>query len=174
MAFEILFLLLLPALFIAAGAWDLASFTIPNFLNLTILLLFVVFALIAVVGGEGVSWSQIGFHLLAGTIALIAGMALFAAGLIGGGDAKLYAVVSLWLGLNILFEYTLIASVLGGVLTLVLLFLRKLPIPSSFLRHEWLVRLTDRKAGIPYGVALAAAALLALPKSELFGLVMGA
>lgn len=174
MAFEILFLLLLPALFIAAGAWDLASFTIPNFLNLALLLLFVIFATAAAVSGVGLSWSQVGFHLLAGVIGLAAGMALFAAGVIGGGDAKLYAVVSLWLGLNILFEYTLIASVLGGVLTLALLFLRRMPIPSSLLRHAWLVRLTDRKAGVPYGVALAAAALLILPKSELFSLAIGA
>jgi prepilin peptidase CpaA len=173
MAFEILFLILLPALFIAAAVWDLASFTIPNFLILALLSLFILFAGAAGMSGAGLSWSQAGLHLLAGTIGLAIGMVLFAAGLIGGGDAKLFAVAALWLGINTLFEYTLMASILGGLLTLGLLFMRRLAFPSALMKYEWFARLTDRKAGIPYGVALSAAALLVLPKTELFALVVG-
>ena len=173
MGLEILVLTILPALFVLAAVWDLASFTIPNFLILALLSLFIVFAGGAVIGGTGLDWYTAGFHLLAGTLGLAAGMALFATGVIGGGDAKLFAVAALWLGLNTLFEYTVLASIIGGGLTLGLLFLRRMPVPQFLTKYEWIVRLHDRKAGIPYGVALSAAALMTLPHTELFRIAIG-
>ncbi len=52
---------------------------------------------------------------------LVIRIAFFAKGWIGGGDAKLSAATALWLGNDHLFEYALLASVFGGVLTLVFL-----------------------------------------------------
>ena len=64
-------------------------------------------------------------------IGLLLGFSLFALGYIGGGDAKLFAGVLLWLGLKDLMPYTLVATVLGGVLTLALAGrLRRLPLPQ--------------------------------------------
>jgi prepilin peptidase CpaA len=173
MALEILLVAVLPALLVAAAVWDLTSFTIPNSFNLTLLVLFAIFAGLVALSGDGMSWQQAGLHVLAGLIGLIAGMALFAKGWIGGGDAKLFAVASLWLGWNALFEYAVMASLLGGVLTLTLIALRRVPLPAFLMRYEWLARLCDRKAGIPYGVALSAAALVVLPNTELFRLAAG-
>jgi len=62
---EILVLVALPLLLAAAASWDVASFTIPNFLNLALIAVFAVFAIAA-----GLSFSAIGWHLLAGAIAL--------------------------------------------------------------------------------------------------------
>jgi prepilin peptidase CpaA len=97
---------------------------------------------------------------------------LFATGVIGGGDAKLFAVTTLWLGLNALFQYAILVMLLGGLLTLGILFLRRTPLPLFLFKYEWMRRLHDRKAGIPYGVALAAAALMTLPHTDLFRLVV--
>jgi len=173
MGFEALVLTLLPALFVLAAVWDIASFTIPNFLILGLLSLFIIFVGGAAISGNSLDWYTAGFHLLGGTIGLAAGMALFATGVIGGGDAKLFAVASLWLGLNMLFEYTVLASAIGGGLTLGLLFLRRMPVPSFLGKYEWILRLHDKKAGIPYGVALSAAALMILPHTELFRTALG-
>jgi prepilin peptidase CpaA len=173
MGVEILVLTILPALFILAAVWDLASFTIPNFLILAILSLIILFSGGAVLSGWSIDWYIAGFHLLAGAIGLAAGMALFATGMIGGGDAKLFAVACLWLGLNTLFEYTILASILGGGLTLSLLFLRRMPVPRFLEKYEWIARLHDKNAGIPYGVALGAAAVMILPHTELFRLAIG-
>ncbi len=111
-----------------------------------------------------------GIHLLAGLIGLVAGFTLFALGYIGGGDAKLFACVALWLGFHDLPAYALVAAVLGGGLSLVILTLRKLPLPSFLARHNWLLRLHDPKQGVPYGVALAAGLFLILPQTEVFHL----
>jgi prepilin peptidase CpaA len=87
----------------------------------------------------------------------------FARGWIGGGDAKLAAATALWLGWGHLYEYLLYASLLGGVLTLALLEFRKFALPSLLAGRAWLERLHQPDGGIPYGIALAAAALIVYP-----------
>ena len=146
---EILVIVALPLLLAAAGAYDLASFTIPNFLTAALLAVFVLFALAA-----GLSLAAMGWHLLAGLVGLVLGFALFALGYVGGGDAKLFAVTLLWLGFRDLMPYVLIASVAGGVLTILMLALRQCPLPQSFLRQAWIAKLHDARSGIPYGLSL--------------------
>jgi prepilin peptidase CpaA len=173
MIVEIVLVALLPALLVTAAVWDLTSYTIPNLFILALLALFAVFAAALAYSGSAMDWHQAGLHLLAGGIGLVVGMGLFAAGWIGGGDAKLFAVVTLWLGWNALLEYALLASVLGGALTLALLSLRRVALPGFLARQDWLMRLADKDAGVPYGVALSLAALLVLPHTELFRLAAG-
>jgi prepilin peptidase CpaA len=162
---EALVLVVLPILLAAAAGWDLASFTIPNFLQGLLIVCFMAFAVTVHLGAPDIS-----SHLIAGFVGLLVGFALFALGYIGGGDAKLFAAVVLWLGLKDLMPYTLVATVLGGVLTLALVALRRLPLPAFFARQAWLLRLHDNKAGIPYGVALAAGVFVILPGTEIFHL----
>jgi prepilin peptidase CpaA len=166
---ELLVVILLPLLLVASAGWDIASFTIPNFLTLTVAGAFLLFALVA-----GLSAPVIGWHLLAGLLGLVLGFTLFALGWIGGGDAKLFAAMALWLGFGDLMAYALIASIFGGALTLAILLLRQYPLPLLLARQDWLARLHDARAGIPYGVALAAGAFFLLPSSEIFRLAAGA
>jgi prepilin peptidase CpaA len=165
---EVLVLVALPLLLALAAGYDLASFTIPNFLNLAVIAVFPLFALAA-----GLTLPAVGLHLLAGFAGLALGFALFALGYIGGGDAKLFAGVALWLGFKDMMPYALLASVFGGFLTMAILMLRQWPLPQSLARHGWIARLHDAKAGVPYGVALAAGAFILLPSTEIFRLAAG-
>jgi prepilin peptidase CpaA len=162
---ETLVIVALPLLLAAAAGWDVASFTIPNFLTLALFAVFAVFAVAA-----GLALPAIGWHLLAGLVGLLIGFALFALGYIGGGDAKLFAVVVLWLGLKDLLPYALLASVLGGVLALGLMLLRQCPLPAFLSRQTWIVKLHDARSGIPYGVALVAGAFILLPSADVLRL----
>lgn len=162
---QFLVLVCLPALLIVAAGWDLASYTIPNTLQAAVVTAFVLFAFAA-----GLPVAAIGWHMLAGLLGLVIGFGLFAAGWIGGGDAKLFAGMALWLGFHDMLPYALVASVMGGALTLALLGLRRWPLPAFALSQGWLMRLHDKGAGIPYGVALAAGAFLLLPQTEIFRL----
>jgi prepilin peptidase CpaA len=99
---------------------------------------------------------------------------LFALGFIGGGDAKLFAAVLLWLGLKDLLPYALLASLFGGILTLTLLLLRQYPLPNILSRQAWIVKLHDARSGVPYGAALAAGAFILLPSTEIFRLAAAA
>jgi prepilin peptidase CpaA len=160
---QALILFVLPALLLTAAVWDIASFTIPNFLQLGLL---AAFALLMIVHPLGMG--DFGMHLLAGFIGLVAGFTLFALGYIGGGDAKLFACIALWFGIDDLLPFTLIASVFGGVLTLGLLAMRNWPLPALLASQNWLLRLHDDREGIPYGAALAAGAFSILSQAEIF------
>jgi len=158
----------LPALLAAAAVSDLMTYKIPNVITGGLILLFVAFLIVLALGGHAMSWSDWSPHLLAGFIGLLAGMGLFALGWIGGGDAKFFAAALLWLGWDALFGYAIVASLLGGVLTVGLITLRKIPQPAFLIRQAWFARLSDQKAGVPYGIALALAALLILPYTHVF------
>ncbi|MEI9990712.1 MAG: prepilin peptidase [Rhizomicrobium sp.] len=163
MTAELLVLIVLPALLALAAGWDLASFTIPNALQIALIGAFAVFAI-----SVGLSPAEIGGHLLAGFVGLAIGFTLFALGYVGGGDAKLFACVLLWIGFRNLLDYTLVAVVMGGGLSVLILAMRRVPLPASLGSQGWIARLHDAKGGIPYGVALAAGAVLILPQTEIF------
>lgn len=158
---ELAILLIFPAMMAFAAASDLFTMTISNRVSIILTLAFLVLAV-----ASGMAWATIGLHLAAGFLVLAIGFACFALGWIGGGDAKLAAATALWLGWAQLLEYAVYASLIGGVLTLALLSLRRAPLhPAFLLREGWYARITDEKTGIPYGIALAAAGLLLYPSS---------
>ncbi len=160
---QFLVLAVFPALLLAAAVWDVTSYTIPNALSLALVATFAALALAA-----GMPAGVLGWHVLAGIAGLAAGFALFAFNLIGGGDAKLFACTALVLGFHDLPEYALLATILGGGLTLGILAMRRLPLPHRLAAQGWILRLHDEKEGIPYGVALALAAFVVLPHTEIF------
>jgi prepilin peptidase CpaA len=163
---------LFPVLLIAAAIFDLTSYKIPNILSGALLALFLIFLLAMALSGHAMGWSGILDHLAAGGLGLIAGMVLFAFRLVGGGDAKFFAVASLWLGLNSMLDYAVVSSLAGGALTFGLLTLRSCPLPSFLAKLPWVLRLAEPKGAVPYGVALAAGALIVLPGTELFRLTV--
>ena len=165
----VLVMVVFPGLLALAAGWDLASYTIPNRLSLALIVSFLAF-----VAFSGLPVSVLGSHLAAGAIALAAAFSLFAAGYIGGGDAKLFAATGLWFGFSDIFSYALVAAVFGGVLALSVLMARRIPLPASLHNQAWLMRLYDGRKGIPYGVALAAGALVVLPQAEIFRLAVHA
>jgi prepilin peptidase CpaA len=154
-------LLLFPAMMAFAASSDLFTMTISNRVSLTLVGGFVVLALVT-----GMGLGEIARHLAAGAAVLVVAFVLFSRGWIGGGDAKLMAATALWFGFDQLLPYLLYASLLGGVLTLALMQLRTLPLPAALADQPWARRLHRMDTGIPYGIALAAAALLIYPQTS--------
>jgi prepilin peptidase CpaA len=151
-------LLLFPGLVAFAASSDLFTMTISNKVSLALAGGFFMLAL-----AIGMGPSDMGIHAGAGAIVLVVAFVFFTLGWIGGGDAKLAAAISLWLGFDHLLQYLVNAALLGGVLTLLMINFRVLPLPGFMLRWAWIVRLHQKDAGVPYGIALAAAALLVYP-----------
>ncbi len=160
-------LLLFPAAMAFAGAMDLFTMTIPNRISLALIAAFIVCGLFA-----GLTLEQFAMHLLCGVAILAIGLAMFSAGLLGGGDAKLMAASAIWIGADNLMLYFLAISVLGGVLALVLLGYRKMP-TESYNLPAWAERLHVKGSHMPYGVAIAAAALWIYPKTIWFATFAG-
>lgn len=165
---EILLLGLFPAAMIFAAVSDLLTMTISNRLSLLLAIGFFVVAAFA-----GLPAAALGYHVLAGALVLVVAFGLFAAGWIGGGDAKLAAATALWLGLSALLEYLLLASLIGGAMTLVLLTVRRMPLPAVLSGTPWIARLHSADTGVPYGIALAAAGLMVYPNTPIMQALNG-
>ena len=151
--------LIFPAVLIATIFSDLFSMRIPNRFSLVLILGFIFFAGLTAMPFEAIAW-----HAAAFILTLLIGFSLFAAGWVGGGDVKLASAAALWLGLELLPAFALYFSVFGLLLTIAILMVRQMPLPVQLHGVGWVVRLHDRKTGVPYGIALAAAGLLLFPQ----------
>jgi prepilin peptidase CpaA len=109
-------LLLLLAL---AALTDLRERRIPNWLNVGVASLYPVFVLIS---PTPMAW--LGALAVAAAVFML-GLMLFARQLIGGGDVKLIAAVTLWAGLDQLALFALVTSLVGGALALGSLWYRR-------------------------------------------------
>jgi prepilin peptidase CpaA len=151
MMIEAIRLTLFPAMMAFAASSDLFTMTIANRVSLILIGGFFVLAALS-----GMSAADILSHAGAGAAVLVVAFVFFTRGWIGGGDAKLAAATVLWFGLGHLADYLVYASLLGGALTLFLIQFRAMPMP----------RLLVGRGDVPYGIALAAAALLVYPQTE--------
>ncbi len=153
-------LVLFPALMAFAASSDLLTMTISNRVSLILAGGFLMLAL-----ATGMNITDMLSHVGAACAVLIVAFAFFSQGWIGGGDAKLAAATALWLGFDHLLPYLIYASLFGGVLTLLLIQFRLAPLPAVLARQAWVQRLHEKNGGIPYGIALAAAALAVYPET---------
>jgi prepilin peptidase CpaA len=156
-------LFIFPILMAYAASSDLLTMRIANWLVAALFVAWVGLAFIA-----QMSWAEMGLNLAAAGIVLVAAFIFFAFGWIGGGDAKLVSVTSLWVGFGFMLPYLIYAALLGGGLTLLILAIRRYPLPAQLARVKWIDRLHDTRSGVPYGIALAIAGLLVYPDTTLF------
>jgi prepilin peptidase CpaA len=143
-----------------AAATDLLTMKIPNVLTLGFAAAFFVVAPVA-----GLNWSEMLSHLGAGSLILLAGIVLFSLGWVGGGDAKLLAAGALWLGFEPLVPFLAYVAIFGGALALALLAYRRVPAGAVPVLPNWALRLHAKDGEMPYGVAIAAGALIVYPST---------
>lgn len=140
--FKMALLCVLGALLIVAAITDLRSRIISNRLNLIIAALAPVWWIAC-----GLPlWPGVAAQLLVGLIVFALFAALFAAGMMGGGDVKLLGALALWLPWQALLSLLVLMAVLGGLVTIVTVADHKL-------------RKKQGQPEIPYGVAIAVAGL---------------
>ncbi|WP_026622427.1 prepilin peptidase CpaA [Ensifer sp. WSM1721] len=145
-----------------AATSDLLTMTIPNRVSAILLGAFFLTAFFI-----GLGFGQIALHLAAAFMVFAVCFCLFAANIMGGGDAKLLTACAIWFGLDAsLVAFLVYVSISGGLLTLAVLLLRsnenailaaRIPAPRLLL--------TSQK--IPYGVAIALGGFAAYPSSPL-------
>ena len=155
--------ILFPVAVVYAGVMDLLTLKIRNRLVLAIA---ICFFLAAPVFGLGLN--EILFSSGIALIVLLVCFGFFAAGWIGGGDAKLAAATALWFGSAHVLEYLVVSTLAGGLLTLALIGYRSMLLPASFYGSAWLTKLHQSKTGVPYGAAFAIGALVVFPETVWF------
>ena len=154
---------LFPLALLYAGARDLMSYEIPNWVSLAMIVAF----LVAAFAGS-FRLADIGWHLAAGAAVLAVGSILFAAKVFGGGDAKLLAACAVWIGWTGLLEFFMIVALIGGVLALIIIVFRRITLPQSWMKMSWIERLHDKDRDMPYGVAIGLGGILMVPDLPLY------
>ncbi len=108
----------------AVAISDITRYRIPNVIVYAIVIVFLVGA------AFNFAWPAFGWAIAAGVAMFLLGAGLFAIGLFGGGDVKLFAAMALWTGFADLPRFLLVLSAAGGVLGVVMLLLRRRQQPA--------------------------------------------
>ena len=155
-------LMILGGLFLGlclfAALHDINSLTIPNWLNLALAGLFVPAAIFS-----GLPMEIIFGHVLAGLAAFVIAFGLFAFRIFGGGDAKMIPAVMLWVGPSASLHFVFAMALIGGLCAVIIVLVRN-AVPAAVLPGPIRAPFQE-KAGVPYGVAIAAGAFIASPES---------
>lgn len=157
--YEAAVMVLFPLLVAYAAATDFLTMTIANRVSILLIAAFVILAPFA-----GLGWEDLAWHLAAASVVFAVGLGCFAAGWMGGGDVKFASAVALWLGWAHVLEFTTLFSLYGGILTLFVLGADKVLAPVPLLKVGFLSEFS-RHRHVPYGLALAAAALQIYPST---------
>jgi prepilin peptidase CpaA len=94
-------------------------------------------------------------HLGTALVVFLACAGLFAVRMLGGGDAKLAAVIFLWAGQHLSWPTLILVSVIGTFVALISLATRNMN-PHHRLAAVRTLAMFSGARGVPYGVALAA------------------
>ena len=160
-------MLVFPFAMLYAATMDVLTMRIANRVSLGIVAAFPLAALIA-----GMPVQQMLVHFGVAAAVLLANMLLFQLRLVGGGDAKLIAAAALWIGPEQLVPFLVYVTIFGGALAVILLAYRRAPAGALPL-PAWASRLHKPHEGMPYGVAIAAGALVVYPMTALPILLAG-
>lgn len=139
---------------IAVAITDLKCMKIGNGFILVLLVSYLICAPLA-----GLSFDAMATSGLIALCTLVVASILFGFGWIGGGDAKLVAVTSLWMGNYATHEYLATAALIGLGLTILVMIARNY---QAVLAPRWPLsaKILMKGEGVPYGVALALSALM--------------
>ncbi len=152
---------------VGMGIWasvsDLRGLTIPNFVSLLVLLsFFLAYGVMAITNKEHLVFSSFLSHFGAGVLVFVLTYILFALRLIGAADSKLASSYAFWLGYKGLLPFVFYMSLVGGGVALVALFIKKVRPFKHAGEGSWLhtLQYKDGRLNMPYGVAIAAGALI--------------
>lgn len=163
LVFIIVFSAIIALGFGAASALsDVNKMTIPNpYVVFVAASFFPAFIIVKLFGGDAVIFSSALSHLGTGVAVLGATYVLFTLKLIGGGDSKMISAYAMWTGLSGLMPLLFIMAVVGGLLGLTTLALKKYKPVSKPTEGSWIAKAQGGAQDVPYGVAIFSGALFA-------------
>lgn len=143
---------------VAMAAWnDMRAFRIPNMISGLVVLGFVLaYTGAYLVPGATVPLFQpLLSHVLAAGVMFALTLVLFAVGSIGAGDAKFASALALWVGVTALPLYIFYMSLVGGLMGIFTLLLKRWKPFRTVREGTWVASAQAGMNRIPYGLAIA-------------------
>jgi prepilin peptidase CpaA len=140
---------------------DIRELKIPNWVSITLVVGFAPYAIL--------SWSELELVMrLVVTAAMFCiAFVFFYKNWLGGGDVKLLTAVSLWVGPTHIFAFTIILGLIGAMLAIALIWLRRrfdADAPFGRVKAPQAVARWLREGVCPYGSAIGLAGLAMVPR----------
>ena len=157
---------------VMAALNDLRVFKIPNYLSLLALFGFAAaYAGLVLLPGDSYpllgSWQS---HVASGAAMFVITLILFVTGSIGAGDAKFASALAVWTGIAALPAFVFCMTLIGGLMGIYTLILKRLKPFSSPREGGWIASAQAGQNKIPYGLAIAAGFFIACALSGFFNI----
>lgn len=136
---------------------DVRFLRIPNSYVIVVLGCF-----IAAFGLSPESFGPWWHHLSAGLIFLVITYIMFSLGMLGGGDAKMGAALALFVGLRGLVPYLFYMALVGGLLGILAIVIKKKKPFAHPAPESWVGQLYQGRNAVPYGIAISSGVWAAL------------
>ena len=150
---------------IFAACMDLFTMRISNRIPIALAAAYLPVASLSDLPFFSLQVESIAMHYACGLFMLLITFTIYAFRKIGAGDAKLAAASAIWIGWGSLMDYMVVASLLGGLIALILVAGRMVALPPAAMKQAWIARLHEPKGPLPFGVALGAGAVIVYPQT---------
>lgn len=157
-----------------SALYDFFRLRIPNYIPVALVVVFFITFTLAHVYNMPVFQPLIN-HLMIGGLTFILMFTAFAFKLMGGGDAKIIPALALWFGSDGLVYFLLWTALWGFPLALTAIILRKTKLGNrlsktlsshKILDKGWIKALANGENVVPYGIAIAAGAVMTFIKLD--------
>lgn len=149
---------------VMAGVSDYRGMTIPNLYSLVIFGAFVPCCGVLLIAGQGDVFAPLLSHILGFAVVFGVTFAMFTMGLWGGGDQKLMSAFAVWFGFGGLPVFLIYTTIFGGVVGVIALLLKRFKPVKNPPEGGWVAQVQAGENKVPYGIAIAAGALLSFVK----------
>ena len=152
------------------SAWsDWRGMTIPNKYSAIIIGAFFVAYLSNLALSGGIQYvSYLKINVTAAGIMFAISFLLFVTKVMGAGDSKLATAIALWVGLKGLAPLLVGMALVGALLSLATIVLRKKIIWAKAPEGSWVAQAQAGRNAVPYGIAIVAGAFFAFLKLGMF------
>lgn len=159
--FIIVFCLLIALGFgVAAAVSDWRGFLIPNTYSAGVALAFIpAYSVFLFFAGDSGFFEGWGSHLGACAIVFAVSFLLFSFNMFGAGDSKLVTAYALWTGMGGLSAFVFYMALVGGLLGVATLLLRKHKPFKEAREGTWIARAQAGDNAVPYGIAIMVGAI---------------
>lgn len=161
------FLFFLFGLLVTVGmcglaAWsDFKGFRIPNLVSIVIIAAFALaYGVTMLTGQRAEIFMALPSHLASAGIVFLLTLVMFAFKALGAGDSKFATAVALWVALQSLAMFIVYMTFIGALIALATLALRRWKPLKNPPAGTWLAKAQEGHNAVPYGIAIAGAALI--------------
>lgn len=153
---------------VLAGISDIRRLTIPNEYCLYVIAAFIAAYGVVALSGNAFIFKALQWHLLSAAIMFGVTFIMFSLKMLGAGDSKFATACALWVSPIGLVSFVFYMTIMGAVLGVISLYLRKKKPVENPQEGSWIAQVQGGASKVPYGVAISFGMIIAFIQAGYF------